>query len=601
MMPTDSIPLAATPDARPKPSGRRDGLFCAAVVILALLILHPAVEMAFVDEWSYAKSALTFASTGHFAFYGASAMVGWQILWGALAIKLFGFSFTALRSSMLPFAFGTIALFHACLRRLGIARPAAILGALTLGFSPIFLPLASSFMTDTGALFGVLVCLWMCLRAIDASTEASTARGTIFWLAAATLANLLFGTDRQIVWFGALIIVPSTAWLLRKRPGVLPAAALLWIVSIATVLPLVRWFSHQVGVQPARLTGPLHFFAIRQMLLQFFLRGPLCLILLVLPAAVLALAQLRDLPHAARRRTIAVTLLAAIGYAVLAFKGPLEFAVMPWLLPLTGNLGIMPFNDELPGVRETALGLIPRTAISLLVLATFWALLEHVWAALRNRTPLAHPPILAAAAGWQPLLYTLGPFSAVYLVLLLPTELFGTGFFDRYLLFLLPLAIAAILKLFPKPLPRLAFFTLALTGTYVVLATHDWYALLRARLALVDNIRATGVPRTAILGGWEYDAWTQMQAQGFLNYRDMVRPPGQTYTTPPERKRPCERGLVNWTPAIDPQYAVVYSPIPCFAPSPFPTAEYRTWLPPLTRRLSVQRIPGYGDAPNPPR
>ena len=196
-------------------SYRSDGLFCACLSIMAVLAAYPFAAMGFIDDWSYIKTADEFANTGHFVYNGwATAMLGWQIPWGALFIKLFGFSFTAPRISTLFIAFVSVFLLHRILERFGLARRSAAFGALLLGLSPIFVPLAPTFMTDISGMFVVLVCIYMCLRAYTAAGD----RSAILWLIAAGLVNVAGGTVRQIAWLGALVLVPSTAWA-HARPA----------------------------------------------------------------------------------------------------------------------------------------------------------------------------------------------------------------------------------------------------------------------------------------------------------------------------------------------------------------------------------------------
>src|ERR1700756_4690376 len=203
---------------RQKPvSNSRNGILCSFLVLICILATYPVAEMGFVDDWSYVKTAFVFARTGHIVYNGwATAMLGWAIPWGALFIKLFGFSFTAVRLSTLPLAMASVYLLHASLIRFGITARNAVLGALTLGLSPLFLPLAASYMTDVAGLFCILLCLYLCQRAL----AAHSARTTILWLTCAALTNIAGGTVRQIAWLGTLVMVPSTAWLVRKRTGV---------------------------------------------------------------------------------------------------------------------------------------------------------------------------------------------------------------------------------------------------------------------------------------------------------------------------------------------------------------------------------------------
>jgi hypothetical protein len=149
---------------REKAGGRihrvRDGLLCAAIVALCWWVSHPVAEMAFMDDWAYAKTAQVFAQTGHFVYNGwNSQILGWQVVWGALFIKLFGFSFFVLRLSTLFVATATVFLFHSILIRFGVNAKNAVLGTFTLGLSP----LAASYMTDVPALF-VICCVFIFAR-----------------------------------------------------------------------------------------------------------------------------------------------------------------------------------------------------------------------------------------------------------------------------------------------------------------------------------------------------------------------------------------------------------------------------------------------------
>ena len=136
-------------------------------------------QVGFIDDWSYAKTAQVFVQTGHFVYNGwATAMLGWQIVLGALFIRLFGFSFTVVRLSILLIAMAAVFLFHSILVRFGVNARNAVFGSLALGLSPIFVPLADSYMTDVPGLFAVLLCLYLCQRAV----AVPSVKRTIAWL-----------------------------------------------------------------------------------------------------------------------------------------------------------------------------------------------------------------------------------------------------------------------------------------------------------------------------------------------------------------------------------------------------------------------------------
>src|SRR5260370_42181625 len=117
-----------------------NGLICACIVAAGVLLTYPVAEMGFQDDWSYIRTALEFARTGHFVYNGwATAMLGWIIPWSALFIKVFGFSFTIVRLSLLPVTMACIYLVNASLERFRISGRNAGLGARPLRSPPIFL------------------------------------------------------------------------------------------------------------------------------------------------------------------------------------------------------------------------------------------------------------------------------------------------------------------------------------------------------------------------------------------------------------------------------------------------------------------------------
>jgi len=115
--------------------------------------------------------------------------VGLATLPGAFFVKLFGFSFTAVRLSTLIVAMATGYLLQRTLVRAGVREGNATLATLAFILSPLFVPLAFTFMTDVFGVFTIVLCLYMCLRAIQASTH----RSTIAWIGFAAILNGIGG------------------------------------------------------------------------------------------------------------------------------------------------------------------------------------------------------------------------------------------------------------------------------------------------------------------------------------------------------------------------------------------------------------------------
>jgi hypothetical protein len=540
--------------------------------------------MGFVDDWSYVKTVFVFARTGQIAYNGwATAMLGWVIPWAALFIKLFGFSFTVVRLSTLPLALASVYLLHASLIRFGITARNAVLGALTLGLSPLFLPLAASYMTDVAGLFCILLCLYLCQRAL----AAHSARTTILWLTCAALTNIAGGTVRQIAWLGTLVMVPSTAWLLRKRTGVKRMAFLLWMASVVSVLACIRWFERQPYALPEKIIqGPVTGTMLGHMLAEL-LKALLCLALITFPILAAWVPVQRSLNRGAVARIACVLIAMAAASIVLSNKGSLDHRVMPWLGHVIGTLSIFSSTGEMLGSRAVTLTLPMRVGLSLLVITALLTLGEQMMA----KPWLTKSPTTVSL---HEALWVLGPFSISYVVFLLPRALYSF-IYDRYLLGLMPFAIVILLLLHQRwiamRLPAVTVAALSLFALYAIAGTHDWFALNRARVTAVARIRASGVPATSIQGGFDYDGWTQIEAAGYINDARLRNPPNsyQVNLSPLQLPERCRLNFAEYTPAIHPEYFVVFEPMTCLASSKYPPVSYRTWLPPFRREVYIQR------------
>src|SRR5882757_1510423 len=356
----------------------RNGLICALLVAASVLATYPVAEMGFQDDWSYIRTALEFARTGHFVYNGwATAMLGWIIPWSALFIKAFGFSFTIVRLSMLPVTMACIYLFHANLVRFGIRSRNAVLGALTLGLSPIFLPMAASYMTDVAGIFVIVLCLYLCQRAVAAHSD----RAAVLWLCCAAATNVAGGTVRQISWLGALVMVPSTAWLLRRRHGVVAAGISLWVMSILGVLACLHWWNLQPYSVPEHiLHGPVTAHMVHHFV-GILIKSLLCLLLLLYPILVAWLPAARRLNRTAAIRVGSAILLLVVFFWKL--KTPDDW-LAPWLTHLIQSL--MRKSGEFPGVTQTPWSLPVRAAISVLVVASALLVGEALLPLLRSKS-----------------------------------------------------------------------------------------------------------------------------------------------------------------------------------------------------------------------
>ncbi len=195
---------------------------------------------------------------------------------------------------MLMLSMATVVLMHRLLRRCDVSAWHATLGTLTVMVSPLFFPLAFSFMSDVPGLLAILCCFYCVVSAVQASTP----RAAFAWTVAASLSNVALGSVRQIAWLGVLVVVPCAAWGLRRHGrAFLLATAALWLGSATAIAFMMRWFARQ----PFILREPLLAISLdRRMLahtlvptLSALARVVLTLVLYSLPVLLAVAARLR--------------------------------------------------------------------------------------------------------------------------------------------------------------------------------------------------------------------------------------------------------------------------------------------------------------------
>ena len=65
--------------------------------IILIVLVNPIGDFPINDDWAYARSVLSLVEDGEFHLLGWGAMtLVSQVVWGALWVKLFGFSFDVL-------------------------------------------------------------------------------------------------------------------------------------------------------------------------------------------------------------------------------------------------------------------------------------------------------------------------------------------------------------------------------------------------------------------------------------------------------------------------------------------------------------------------
>jgi hypothetical protein len=564
--------------ARENTADWRNILLCAALFLLAVAATNPVLEMGVNDDFSYTHIAREFAATGRLEYNGWAVMpLVPQIAWAAAFIKLFGFSFLAVRLSTVVLGLFLTPVLYRLGRESGLAPSFAAYATLLTTLSPLTLPEAVSFMSDVPALFLFALCFLGGIKA----WKAATAKASIRWAGLVALAGVLSGLDRQVYWLAPLGFLPAVAWVQRRKKPVAIGLGALWLGTVLALVSFVLWFQ----AKPYTLVehsleawehAGVRFLAIREFSLAGELALTAALVLLPLLAGYVAPGF-----RAVSRQGAA---LAAAGALATGFAmSRLLHRPAPWLGNILTETGILNRGPLIlgPAMRELLTGAVLLAGAGCGL--ALWKHRRNALARLRQdpAAPAAMLGFLFAGAALAAIFYRSASAAA----------------FDRYAIPFLPLAAIPLLRHYQtaiaRRIGRLQWAMLALFACYGVATTHDAFAAARARLSAAQALERRGIPRTGIRTAIEYDGWTQLESTGYLNNRQIENPAGAY--RPVKCSGPAVEEL-SLAPAIHARYFVVLARLPELEDASAAPVGYTTWLPPAQRQVFTQTLPDGGYA-----
>jgi hypothetical protein len=153
-------------------------VFLVAAWVVAVALVNPIGHFALNDDFAYGYAVLHLLETGDLRLsdWTAANLIA-QVLWGALFCLPFGFSFTALRISTLVLGLLGVLSTYGALREIRVPAGIAVLGSLSLGFSPIYFALSFTFMTDVPFVSVAITSSWLLIRGLRRDARVETAGG----------------------------------------------------------------------------------------------------------------------------------------------------------------------------------------------------------------------------------------------------------------------------------------------------------------------------------------------------------------------------------------------------------------------------------------
>lgn len=561
---------------------------CAIIPILCYFLIRPYAEINNSDDWAYIWDARKVALTGHISYSGwESPMLGWQLFYGAFFIKLFGFSFTAIRLTTLIEAVVVAFLLQRSFVRAGLNSRNAVLAAMIFILSPLYLKLTYTYHTDVAGVLCIVVCLYMCLRACQAKSEHSA----IVWISLAALVNAVGGTARQISWLGVLVMVPCTLWLLRKSRPVVVAGWISWIVGVVIVAAAMHWHARQPYVLPELLIpAKIHWSDLR------FLCGSGAGCIGVLALYALPLLLMFSGPFRLRNRRVTIVfgalLCLIVSGTALIYAGVLRVRLAPFLpndaldseIDRLDAIAAQVFHLSVAhdGLRALLTG---AAALGILCLGVC------VFAGGHGPAPSGKT---ANPIAWLDLGILLGPFSAASIAILALNKMTNGYLYDRYLLPLFAILLLVLARYYQESvkanLPWACALLILFFGGFNIAATHDEFAQFRGYSSAVEEIESSGVSATDILGPFQFQGWAQLEKAGYIN-DPRIRIPQGAYVPQPARANPVGCAAGPQVPAIKPVYVVSINPGQCGGQVAFPPVAYYTWIAPRTNWIYALKLP----------
>jgi 4-amino-4-deoxy-L-arabinose transferase-like glycosyltransferase len=490
------------------------GILLLAWVAMVLLI-HPAGNFPGADSWVYGLSVRSLLETGRFSLPSpASANIIVMIYWGALFCLPFGFSYNALRVATVVLGGAAPIALYGLVCACGGGRRRALIAALTLTVNPIFLQLATNFMSDVPftALFAAALALY--------ADWLQRPRRLTFYAAYAAALLALFIRQHGAALFVGFAMVHAIRHGFR-RPAIAVA-----LVQVAGVIGLQMLYEHWLVS-----TGRVHYLGLPASALMFSHAAELALTILVICLRFLPFIGFSLLPfliYAGWTKIFIFVPAAGGGYrlslgrvAAYALLGFGFFWTMQHILPvcdffspwgpgplsLRDNWYTLAHNPPPPGNSD-----LFWPVVSLLSIGATLMLADPIGQQLslcRRNWNKASP-----SAEMLTRFFLLGVTLTYFAGVLLASN--GGPVFDRYfmpplvpLLGLLSMRAtgAATQRSGAWTRPVLVAGALAMFAAYAIGGAHDYLAWNRTRWRLTDGLLAAGVSPHDIDGGVEFNGW----------------------------------------------------------------------------------------------
>ncbi len=532
--------------------------------VASLIVINPIGNFPLNDDWAYGLTVKHLLQSGEFRPSGwASMPLLTNTIWGALFCLPAGFSFNALRLSTLVLSLGGVLGTYWLARKFQLPRGLPVICALVVGYNPIYFALSNTFMTDVPFTAMAVFALIFLVKNLAGERRQDWFIGTFFAVAATLSRQLAIAVPLA---FAVTLILRDGIVRRNFLRAVVPPA-----ICIGSLWLLQQWLAMTGGISTNSnaknefllvvLSHPTWLWDSMEVKAY---SGLLYLGLFLSPMLPLALPALWTMHRKKAAAALAFSFLFIL-HAGLKFNEFYDTSLMPTALNTLTKSGIGPVT--LPDAYTLNLNCPPVLPPIFWLVVTIISLLGAV--SLLAVMGLAVIQLVARCRAKKLRATDSGIFFLLLTTVIYLLPLLATGFFDRYLIFTLPLlvvCIASFIHDFPALRPRsVRTVVLALSAAFVffsVAGTRDYLEWNRLRWrAITDLTTSRQVRPDEINGGFEFG--------GYYFFYSPQQPQG-------------EKGF--WWIKGD-TYQISFGPVPGY--SIIKDYDYINWLPPHRSRICV--------------
>jgi hypothetical protein len=452
----------------------------AALFAVGWVLVRGSTDVPVVDDWVYAWSVENLVRTGRLQVLEFSAIYPIaQILWGALFAAVAGFSFGAVRLSIVVLSACGCSAVYLTLRELGCRRASSVIGALALALDPLYFALSFSFMTEVPFVSFSSIALYFYVRSIARGDSKALWVGSCLALCAFLVRPIGIALPLAAL---AGTLTTSRRWIeLRKS---LPAhvAALVVMVVLQVMLP--------------RFLGPLDWAANRSEYLEWVLSIPITIYgkwtLELLLIGLFPLSTVFVAFAAGRRRAIAVAGIALVAGALCYAVLDAGWSPLPnWQTWSFQDIAARAMIDGRPPLSSWSQRLLPLVRAAGVVTLSSFVLIVLMG--------LLRPP------RWGQAEYTIVLLGLAHVGLIHVLWLYN----DRYYITLAPMfALLGARALDGRRVTAaVAGAMLMVSAAFAVTGTRDMLAFNQTLATTARELEAQGIPAWEVDAGYVLNGW----------------------------------------------------------------------------------------------